>query len=239
MRSDAARSTRSSHRPFPRRAVLPILFVIGLMSVATQSGTAQGTFRLKRSKSQSFPLTIQLYGGYNSMNHPAEKLQKDFETVNNSWGGVMLGLKARMRLDTILRPVWFGIDMYYHGTAKRYLPAKYSDSSVYYASDHSPVNAWEYLYTLGGNLFFAIDVYKRIFIEFGGGMQYMISKADVTSDVVGLYKPVWIPVLMAGITVPLLRYEHGSIDAHIRFTKGSGEYGSLHFQSLLQFTFNF
>jgi hypothetical protein len=239
MRIEFMASARTLHSRFRHApaAVLLSLLVIALLLANPAYG--QGRFRLKRTKSEAFPLTIQLYGGYNGMSHPSEQLQKDFETVNNAWGGVMLGVKTRVMIDTILRPFWIGLDLYYHSTAKRSLAAKHLDYSVYYASDSSQVNAYEYLNTYGAHLYFAIDVYKRVFIEFGGGVQYLVSNADITSDVVGLYSPVWIPTVMGGISAPLLRYDHGSIDAYLRITKGFGTYGSVHFQSLLEFTFNF
>jgi hypothetical protein len=226
-----------TNRPSRWRPPTILLFAASLMILSGVAAVAQPKLQLKRTKHDTFPLTIQLYGGYNGMSDPSEKLQDMFEnTVQTSWGGLMMGARARTLLDTLVRPIWLGVDFHYHRSANRWLD---KIPNVMFVSDSSRVRAEERLNTYGAQVFFGIDVVAGILLELGGGLQYYTGKTDIESPVLGLFQPVWVPVVMTAVNAPLLKYEHGSIDANFRFVKGFGDYGSFHIQSLLVFTFNF
>lgn len=221
------------------RAHRPILFLILLCAFAAPfaEGIAQPRFQLQRTKRETMPISVQLYGGYNGISDPSDRLQDLYENTSlTSWGGVMIGLKVRAAIDTVVRPVWAGIDLYYHRTAKRWL---YDKPSVVYASDSSRVHADERLASYGFHLFGSFELFPAVCIELGGGFQYLHASNDIESPLLGLFEPVWVGTGMAGVDIALLRYEHGSINGNFRLVKGFGEYGSVHFQSLLAFTFSF
>lgn len=218
------------------RAALPLLLLLALALPAMEAA-AQPKFQLQRTKRVSTPVCVQLYGGYNGMSEPSDKLQDSYEnTALTAWGGVMIGIKTRVAIDTLVLPIWGGLDLYYHRTVKRWLE---DVRTVYYASDSSRVRADERLSSYGFHLYASIALFPTLYLEFGGGAQYLYARTDVDSEVHGLFQPVWVATGMAGLDITLLRYDHGGINGDFRLVKGFGEYGSLHFQSLLVFSFNF
>jgi hypothetical protein len=231
----ASRYRPAVPRAFSREARLLalLLFLLPAADLLAQ----QPRFTLKRTKRETLPVSVVLFGGYNGMSVPPEKLLDEYgrgeETV---WGGFMAGMKVRAIVDTVVRPIWGGIELYYHRSAKRRL---YDKPWVMYASDSSRVQADEYLGAYGIHLVGTLELARWLLLELGGGMQYLHASTAVQSDVLGLFEPVWVPTVLAGVDLALLRYDHGSINANLRAVKGFGEYGSLHFQSLLAFTFNF
>lgn len=214
-----------------------LLLLTALFALPAVSVYSQTRFELKRTKHDSRPKMLQIFGGFNGISDPSEKLQDQFEnTIFTDWGGILVGLQGLMVLDTIGLPFWAGVEFNYQRMAKRYLA---QIPGVYYKSDSTKVEFDERVFALGGQALFMITVIDRVHIQLGGGVQYLFSMNDVESEVVGLFQSIWIPTLTGAINMKLLRYDHGSIDINFRAMKGLGEYGSFQFQSALGFTFDF
>ena len=216
-------------------ALLALCFL--LAGGAAEQASAQPKFQLKRTKRETMPVTVRLYGGYNGMSEIAEPFQDRFEnTIETEWGGLLMGLQGSVLIDTIGRPFWLGVDVSSFRLAKRRLIKR---EDVYYRNDSTAVDAIEQVNGLGFHMILTIDVVPRIGLQLGAGVQYLSGSADVVSDVVGLFEPRWIPSVFAVVTVTALKYEHGSIDFDFRGMQGIDGYGSFQFQSMLVFTFNF
>jgi len=212
-------------------SLLLLLFCLSL------GAAAQPRYKLKRTKTESIPVTARLYGGYNGMSDPSDKLQDQFEnTLSTSWGGIMIGLQSLIHIDTIGLPLWAGLDVNYSLVSRRFL---LQIPTVSYVSDGSRVYADERLYGVAIHGLFAIDIFKPLQLQFGGGMQYLASSYDVDSEIEGTFEPVWVPCVVLSGVFSLLEYDHGSIEANLRAVKGFEENGSFHFQSILAFTFDF
>lgn len=215
-----------------------IALVIGLsFLIGTTDVLAQKRLELRRTQRKSNPVMVQLYAGYNGMSNPADTLQNLF--INRDyieWSGLMLGVQTLIPVDTLGLPMWIGLDFYYHRMAKRFLR---TITTVFYKSDSSRVYGEERLGGYGANLLIAFDIISRFQLQLGGGIQYLDSEVNVESEVVGLFESQWIPSVAGSINIELLKYEHGSIDANFRVAKSFGTFGSIHFQSLLGFTFDF
>jgi hypothetical protein len=220
----------------PKLICLYILFAC-LPAILVEVAHAQPKVRLVRTNKQGNPIKVQLYAGYNGMSTPDDKLQDMFEnTYMTIIGGIMVGVKTMYVLDTIGLPVWAGINAYYHRTLKRSL----SDAhGVHYPDSPQYVNGIETMSSYGLEGLVAFGPYWRVTIEAGGGAQFLSSVVDHQTAIIGLFQPVWLPTAMAGVNYCLLAYEHGSIDANLRFLKTFGEYRNFQFQSLFCFTFIF
>ncbi len=199
--------------------------------------SAQPKFQLQRTKKESTPFIMRLLGGYNGVAEPSDALQDLFEnTQSTQWGGVMAAVQGLFPIDTVLVPISVGADLFYHRMIKRFLGRR---PEVFYASDGSSVNADETVSGYGGNAILAMLFTPRLSLHLAAGALYIHGDADVESEVTGLFQPVWMFTAHAAVNYALLTYDHGSIDATFRFTRGFGVYGSFHLQSLLGFTFNF
>jgi hypothetical protein len=208
-----------------------------LAAGVAEQASAQPKFQLKRTKRETQPVTVRLYGGYNGMSEIAEPFQDRFEnTFETEWGGLLMGIQGSVLIDTIGRPFWLGADVSSFRLAKRRLSVR---RDVFYKNDSSAVDAIEQVSGLGIHAVLSIDVVRRIGLQLGVGVQYMTGSANVLSEVVGLFESRWIPSVYIGITFTALKYEHGSIDFDFRGMKGIDGYGSFQFQSALVFTFNF
>jgi hypothetical protein len=213
-----------------------LMFLTGLSPLAEAQSES---FRLKRSKKETVPINVQLMAGYNGMSDPAEFYQDRFENTNlTAIGGFAVGLQGMIEIDTMFAPVWVGADVTYFRMYKR---ALYDDPNVHYVGEPDMrVDAIEALWGLGINGFVAFGPVARMTLLVGGGMQYHDAVIDKKLSLVGtLTEDRIIPAGMAALNIILLAYDHGSIDAQFRGIKGFGEYGSIHFQSMLAFTFSF
>jgi hypothetical protein len=224
-----------------KRLPTPTIFVIFalVLSLALPHAIqAQNSFRLKRTKKESTPINVALMAGYNGISEPAEILQDRFENTNlTSIGGPAFCLQAMIELDTLLVRIWAGAEGSYYRMMKR---ALYDDPGVHYVGEEGPVDAIESLWGIGANAFLAFGPVAHITIILGGGMQYQDARIDKQLPIEGtLTEDQVIPVAFAAVNVILLEYDHGSIDAQFRGLKGFGDYGNIHFQSMLAFTFNF
>ncbi len=199
---------------------------------------AQSEFRLQRTKKESIPINFSLMAGYNGISEPAEILQDRFENTNlTSIGGVSFGLQGMIELDTLLVRIWAGADLGYYRMMKR---ALYDDPDVRYIGEEGPVDAIESLWGIGANAFLAFGPVARVMILIGGGMQYQDARIDKQLPLEGnLTEDQLLPVGFAALRLILFEYAHGSIDAQFRGLKGFGDYGNVHFQSMLSFTFAF
>ncbi len=217
---------------------LPFFIVLFIFGAGVEA-LAQPKFLLKRTKRETNPFFIQIYGGYNGVSDPAEVIQDRVRDVDgNTYGGVMLGLQAAFQLDTVLyRPLWLGGEFYYHRYVNRDLRGQ---PDVYYVDEPGSVVEYiEQLFAVGAQIFIAYDPIKRLQIQAGGGVQYLYPQVDIPTETEGLFEAHVIPTVFVGGKVVMLSYLQGSIDANIRLMKGFGEYGSIELQSLLGFTFNF
>jgi hypothetical protein len=221
----------------PSTSILILIAVI-LTLILPAASQAQSAFRLKRTKKESVPINVSLMAGYNGMSEPAEILQARFENTNlTSNGGVALGLQGMIEIDTILVRIWGGAEVSYYRMFKR---ALYDDPDVHYVGEDALVDAIETLWGIGVNGFVAFGPVAQLTLLLGGGLQYQDARIDSQLPIAGnLTEDRMIPVAFAAIIVNLLEYDHGSIDAQFRGLKGLGDYGSIHFQSMLAFTFNF
>jgi hypothetical protein len=199
---------------------------------------AQNEFRLQRTKKESIPINVSLMAGYDGISEPAEILQDRFENTNlTSIGGVAFGLQGMIELDTILVRIWAGADLGYYRMMKR---ALYDDPGVHYIGEEGRVDAIESLWGIGANGFLAFGPVARMMLLLGGGLQYLDARLDKSIPVEGnLTEDQVVPVGFAALRLILFEYAHGSIDAQFRGLKGFGDYGSIHFQSMLSFTFAF
>ena len=208
-----------------------------LLLASSSDAVAQPKFQIKRTKRESTPIAIRLFGGYNGVSDPSEKFQDRFEnTVETLWGGLLAGVQGSVLVDTIGRPIWAGLELSHSRIAKRRMARHVG---VYYKSDSSEVDKNEVVSAYAINVMVTIDVIKRVSVQLGGGAQYLYGTADVVSDVAGLFETRWIPAVFGALSLTALHYEHGSIDFDFRAMKGFGEYGCFQFQSLLCFTFDF
>ncbi|MFZ1728881.1 MAG: hypothetical protein WBQ23_11665 [Bacteroidota bacterium] len=216
--------------------LLLIAFIIALMLPTAMQ--AQSPFQLKRTKKESVAINVSLMAGNNGMSEPSEIYQGRFENTNlTANGGVAFGLQGMIELDTIIVRIWAGAEVGYYRMYKR---ALYDDPNVHYVGEDALVDAIESLWGIGGNVFVAFGPVAKLTLLLGGGLQYQDARIDSDLPIEGnLTEDRVIPAGLAAINVALLEYDHGSIDAQFRFLKGLGEYGSLHFQSMLAFTFNF
>ena len=75
MRQIERTMTRSPYRIDTGTAAFTAV-VIGILlaGLCSESLYAQSSFRLKRTKNESIPITAQVYAGYNGMSDPADKL---------------------------------------------------------------------------------------------------------------------------------------------------------------------
>lgn len=198
---------------------------------------AQPRFQLRRTTQQSSPFMVRLFAGYNGVTEPSDALQDMIEnTWNTSWGGLMLGLQGGVVVDTIGIPVLVGGEVYYHRMAKRYLGVV---PGTFYTSDSSRVSLDEYIGGYGAQLLLILEPFPRTHIMFGAGLLYLNGSVETESEITGLFPDIWMGTVSASLAYALLKYDQGSIDAMFRLTKGFGTYGSLQFQSLLNFTFLF
>lgn len=219
-----------------------LIFLLSALAVLTTAPSqAQESFRLKRTKKESTPINLQLLAGYNGMSEPSEFYQDRFENTNlTAIGGLAIGLQGMIELDTLLTQIWLGADVTYFRMYKR---ALYDDPGVYFVGEPESggtVDAIEALWGVGANAFVAIGPVWKFSLLLGGGMQFHDASIDKNLPLEGsLTEDRFIPVAMAAINIILLDYDHGSIDAQLRGVKGFGEYGSVHLQSMLGFTFAF
>jgi hypothetical protein len=212
------------------------LLLVSVLILQAEHLAAQPKVRLIRTNKAGNPLKFQLYGGYNGMSTPDDKLQDMFENTNmTNWGGLISGLKVLMVLDTIGLPVWLGVHGYFQRTMKRSL---YDAPGVHYPDSPNRVEAIEQVSAYGVEGLLAIGPFYRMTWEIGGGAQHLYSVVDHQTVILGVFQPVWLPTAMTAINFELLKYEHGSIDANFRFLKTFGEYKNFQFQSLFCITFN-
>lgn len=209
-----------------------------LSGLAAESLHAQSSFRLKRTKKETIPITAQVYAGYNGMSDPANTLQDFYEGSRlTSLGGLAVGVQAMIELDTLLTRVWLGADVSYYRMAKRWLA---DDPEVVYPGEDIRVDAVERLWGVGGHLIVGLGPIWRITIEGGPGFQYHDPRIDSDLRIEGnIYESRFVPTALLSFGFQLLSYDHGSIDAKFRSIWGFGDYGSYQLQSLLGFTFNF
>lgn len=224
-----------------QRLAASLALFVALFLIAGTLAAQDDPFRLKRTKKETVPINVQLLAGYNGMSDPAEVYQDSFENTNlTAIGGVSVGLLGMIEIDTLFTQVWLGADVRYFRMYKR---ALYDDPGVFYVGEPESggtVDAIEALWALETNAFVAVGPVWKFTLLFGGGMQYHIATVDKDLPLEGtLTADRMIPVVMAGLNFILLDYDHGSIDAQFRALKGIGDYGSLHVQSLLGFTFSF
>jgi hypothetical protein len=217
------------------KSIFYIVLILAL-TLGAASCFAQPKVRLVRTNKQSTPWKFQIYGGYNGMSTPDDKLQDMFEETDlTNWGGFMGGVKALITIDTIGLPFMAGINLYTHRTMKRSL---YDAHGVHYSDSNDPVNAIETVSSYGIEGLISYGPFARISLELGGGSQYVNPSVDHPSNVIGLFKPVWLPTAMVAVNYIMLKYDHGSMDANIRFLKTFGAYHNFQLQSLFCFTFN-
>jgi hypothetical protein len=223
-----------------RRLLRATALTLGLLAVLGTCALAQPEtkFGLKRTKKETIPMNFVLLGGYNGMTKPSDNLQDMFDHTNeSSWSGYMLGFQALLRIDTLgVIPFWGGLEFSAARKGKRWLADK---SSVSYPGETVPVQYTETLGYLGVDMLFVFGPWNKISIVLGGGSQFLNSKVDTDTQINGLVPEQWIPAAIAGMVYHFFTYEHGSIDANFRFSKTFGNYGSLEFQTLLGFSFNF
>jgi len=220
-----------------RSTGISLLFFFGMLALLGSTATAQGRFQLKRTKTEGIPINVSLLAGYNGMTEPADVIQDAFDhTVLSSNGGVMLGIQAAVRLDTLLLPIWVGVEGYYNRISKRWTKDK---PEVYFPDEEGRVDAVETLGGYGGNIIVMVGPVARISLIVGCGVQYLDADIDTDATVLGTFGSHYVPTVLAGGVFQLLVYEHGSIDLQLRGLKGIGEYGSVQLQSVLGFTFNF
>jgi hypothetical protein len=212
------------------------ILLLGILSFCTKEVAAQPKVRLVRTNKQSLPIKVQLYGGYNGMSTPDDRLQDIFEnTYMTNWGGIMTGLKALVTIDTLGLPFWAGFNAYYQRAMKRSL----SDApGVRYPDSPTPVRGIETVFSYGIEGVLAFGPFSRCTIEIGAGGQYLQPSVDNQTVIIGLFKQRWLTTAMAALNVSLLTYEHGSIDANLRFLRTFGDFNNFQFQSLFCFTFN-
>jgi len=212
--------------------------MISLGVLASAGLEAQTRFQLKRTKRESIPISVQLYGGYNGISDPAEILQDEFINQHDqSWGGVIIGLQCFVALDSVGLPFWIGGEIYFNRVASHNM--RNFPGTIFYKSDRSPVDALETVFGYGGTLLIQIDLLRRFALQVGGGYVYLVGQSDVPSEVIGLFPSTWTPTVVAGINFEMLKYAHGSIDANLRAMQCFGIYNNFLFQSLLGFTFDF
>ncbi len=212
------------------------IVLIGVLLLTSAQMHAQPKVRLVRTNKATAPLKFQIYGGYNGMSTPDDRLQDRFENTNETnWGGFMMGIKALIAIDTIGIPFWMGVNGYTHRTMKRSL---YDAPTVHYPDSQNPVQAIETVFSYGIEGIIAFGPFARTMIEIGGGAQRTRSSVDHPSVIIGLFQDVWLPTVMTAVNFELLKYEHGSIDANIRFLKTFGDYQNFQLESLFCFTFN-
>ena len=231
-------SASSNHVPVPAaRHRHPVLLALLVAFCLPAISIAQPKFQLKRTTREATPFMVRLYGGYNGMTEPSDALQDKIEgTIATSWGGLQVGLQLAVIIDTIGVPFWLGGEVSNQRIGKRHL-AKRTD--VFYSSDSTAVGKDEYIGGFGMQFLLFIDPFQRTQIILGCGALYFSGRVDSESDVTGLIPEIWMGTATAGISYAIFKYEHGSIDTYFRLTKGFGTFGSLHFQSLLCFTFAF
>ncbi len=216
---------------------ISIMAILALILLANVDAPAQGRFQLKRTKTVGIPINVSILAGYNGMTEPADPIQDAFDhTVLSSTGGLMLGVQGLIRLDTLVLPIWVGVDGYYNRIAKRWTKDK---PEVHFPDEEGRVDAVETLAGYGGNLIFVFGPVARISIMLGGGVQYLDASIDTDAAVLGLFEAQIVPTVLAGTIIQLLVYEHGSIDLQLRGLKGFGKYNSVQLQSVLGFTFSF
>jgi hypothetical protein len=221
----------------PRLSSSLLALILILLLAADAGAQTKPKFQIKRTKRDSMPVRAQLYGGYNGMSHPSEKMQDMFEGSGmTSWSGVMIGLQAMVPIDTLLIPIWVGIDAHYQRHGKRNMRSK----GVVTKSDGQPipttietVNAW------GGSLLIGFDLLPSLTLLGGGGPSFAMGSHDAISEVIGDFQDVMVWTVTGAINYAILRYDHGSIDTQFRVHKGFGDWGNVQIESLLGFTFNF
>ena len=191
--------------------------VIGILlaGLCSESLYAQSSFRLKRTKKESIPITAQVYAGYNGMSDPADKLQDIYEGSSlTSLGGLAVGVQAMIEIDTVLTRIWIGADVSYYRMAKRWLA---DDPEVVYPGEDIRVDAVERLWGAGANLIFGLGPIWRITIQGGPGFQYHDPRIDSDLQIEGnVYESKFIPTALLSFGFQLLKYDHGSIDAKFR-----------------------
>jgi hypothetical protein len=217
--------------------VTGIVLALVITSLSAYEMNAQARIQLKRTNKTSVPFSVMIFGGYNGIMDPSEKLQDMFEgTISTSWGGLLVGIAGLVTIDTLWKPLSAGAEFTYERMGQRYLAKR---PEVRYPDEETQVESDEYLRSYGAQALIGYDIHERLQLILGAGFQHIYSVSDVEGKVTGLFAPVTIATAMAGANVGLLKYDHGSIDASFRCLKGFGEWGSIQFQSTLTFSFDF
>ncbi len=214
-----------------------LILLLACLLVSDAAAQSKPRFQIKRTKRDSLPVRAQLYGGYNGMSHPSDKMQDMFEGSGmTSWSGVMLGMQVSVPIDTLFIPVWIGVDGHYQRLGKRNMRSK----GVVTKSDGLPIpSTIETAQSWGGSLLIGFDLFPRFTLLLGGGPSFYSSTHDAISEVIGDFQDVTVWTVTGAVNYSILRYEHGSIDTQFRAHQGFGEWGNFQVESLLGFTFNF
>jgi hypothetical protein len=214
-----------------------IVVISALALLICSDVAAQGRFQLRRTQVEGIPINVSIIAGYNGLNEVADLIQDAFDhTVLTTHGGVMLGLRGTIRIDTMFLPIWVGAESYYHRMSKRWTKDK---PEVRWPDEEGRVDAVETMGAYGGNVLFVFGPVSGIAVVLGAGLQYLDSVIDIGEGPLGGFGSHYVGTAVAGLDFILLSYEHGSIDLQFRGMKGFGRYGSFHVQSLLGFTFSF
>ncbi len=230
---------RACTRPVLPRLSSSLLALILILLLAADAGAqTKPKFQIKRTKRDSMPVRAQLYGGYNGMSNPSDKMQDMFEGNGLlTWSGVMMGVQAMVPIDTLLVPIWVGLDVHYQLHGKRDMKPMNVRTKI----DDKPlqnkvvetVSAW------GGSLLIGIELLPSLTLLGGGGPSFVIGSHDAMSELTGDFQDVLVWTVTGAVNYSVLRYDHGSIDTQFRVHQGFGDWGNFQFESLLGFTFNF
>lgn len=232
-----ARARARAVPALPRLSSSLLALILILLLAADAGAQSKPKFQIKRTKRDTMPVRVQLYGGYNGMSHPSEKMQDMFEGSGmTSWSGVMLGLQAMVPVDTLLVPIWVGVDAHYQRHGKRNMRSM----GVVTKSDGMPIpTTIETVKAWGGSVLFGFDLFPAFTLIAGGGPSFVSGSHDALSEVIGDFQDVTVWTVTGAVNYSVLRYDHGSIDTQFRVHQGFGEWGNFQFESLLAFTFNF